>query len=209
MAFNSFSKRNRPQQKRLFPQRSQSNPQQEFKSVDLDDNTLELNSTGAYTLLNGVSRGTDLSNRIGRNISMRSLEIHGWMSTTDSGGVSQVARIMIVLDKQCNGSAMALTDILKGVTVVSLKNLVNKKRFKILYDKTHALAEHSGNNAGHIKPFEFYKKFNHPVEFNAGDAGTIGDITSGALYIIGLSNIASGSTDANLFYSSRIRYTDN
>lgn len=160
---------------------------------------------GATQLLNGLVPGSAADQRIGRKITMKSLYFRYavTMNPTSTGG--SPVRILIVYDKQANATAPAVTDILTSDLFIALNNLSNRDRFVTLCDiMTEPIA--TGNNysvAGQV-----YKKISFETMYNAGTAGTIGDITSGSVYVMAAHNGAIGTANASITWYSRIRYED-
>ena len=121
-------------------------------------------------------------------------------------GIRQQIRVMLVYDRQSNGVTAGITDVLNASDVASMKNLSNKRRFKVMMDKFILLS--AADLAGEQQVLDFYRRLRHPVMFNDGNAGDISDIESGALYLIMFGEVASGATDANMYFSCRVRYTE-
>lgn len=195
----------------------------EKKVIDVAAGTIQINTTGSFNLLNGCVQGSDYSNRIGRKIVMRSLYIRGFAfpepSATAANSPSQQARMIIFLDSQPNGAAPAVTDLLNSATPASQLNLNNRDRFRVLRDQTFvfgpqvyavsATAAPTVTGTPSVADVNCYVKMGHETIFNAGNAGTIGDINSGALYMFWIGSVTAGTgQDANAFVSSRVRFLD-
>lgn len=181
----------------------------ELKFIDVDADSNAAFTTGAFStgvLLNGVATGTTAITRIGRKITIKSLLIR-WSIRLSSGttGGSPV-RILVVYDRQSNASAPAITDVLLLDEFHMPNNLSNRDRFITIFDHITDPISVQGEYA---RSGVLYKSLNLEQMFNAGSAGTVGDISSGAIYVfvaavpsaIGVANIA-----VNM--QSRIRFTD-
>lgn len=168
--------------------------------------TLNQDSTGSLVLLNGCTRGGDIANREGRQINMRSVEIKLQDFVTSGTGIDQNHRILLVLDKQPNGVAPAIADILDSASTYALRNLNNRKRFKILWDKR--LQMNASGEPFSTKLINKYKKFYIQTTYNAGDVGTIADIATNSLYLIGFGNVAPGATAGSCNANVRVRFTE-
>ena len=59
-----------------------------------------------------------------------------------------------------------------------------------------------------MKTFKYYHKCNIETIFNAGTAGTIADIQSGALYSLTIGTVPSGTNDFLMVVNYRIRFQD-
>lgn len=139
-------------------------------------------------------------------------------------------RVLVVYDTNPNGILPTVSDILQPVgagapATLSFINMNNRDRFRIILDKFVQFAGFSNlrfadynaeiqyyhNSLGNTTKFNLkkYKKMNSEVIFNSTSNGTIGDISSGALYLVQLSS----ETDASNHYAVseanwRIRYDD-
>lgn len=186
----------------------------EFKSVDVSLDSLGVDTTGTVSLLNGVGRGTDIDEREGREVNMRSVQLRYIVYTNTEAASDQWGRVILVYDRQSNGTAPAITDVLQTNSITAMRNLENRKRFKIFMDKTFVInasyqTAAALNTASNNHFFEeYYRKLSHPVTFNSGTAGTIADITTGSMYLITMGTAATGTTSSLCGLKSRIRYTD-
>lgn len=180
----------------------------EWKYVDTTG-TQVMDTTGAVSLLNGLAPGNSASQRIGQKISVTSMEFKIKCEATPGTGIDQLHRFYIVLDRQANGVAITKGDVLSnGGTYIAPRNLNNRKRFRIILDKSICLS--ASGEANSQKFFKYYMKFRKPVlvEYNAGVAGTIADIASGSMYLGTLGNVTPGATAGSAAYYVRLRYTD-
>jgi len=159
-----------------------------------------LSSAPNVFLLNGLKLGTSASQRIGNKIAMKSLywSINLGMKWSDNNPTSSVegynvpVRFIIVYDKQPNGAALTLGDLLSALSGVdnttarsidtnSPNNLNNRERFVVVADKRMIL-QSGGPSARQIKKF---KRLNTSVAYKSGaTVGDITDITTGSLYAI-------------------------
>lgn len=161
-------------------------------------------------LLNGIAPGTGASQRIGMKIAIRSLEMRNNIYTNAAGMVAQSCRLLLLQDRQCNGAApAALTDFISPGTYLGMRNLANRKRFRIIWDKTYNMGL-AGLTDPQTVTRHIYLKFRKPlnVEYNAGVAGTVADISSNSLYLILVGNQAAGAADGDYIGQIRLRYTD-
>lgn len=179
--------------------------QGEFKSVDVV-NGADLNTTGFVTLLNGMTRGDDISQRIGREVTLRSVQLTYQIGSKNGTGTDQYVRAMLVYDRQANGSTALISDILSGSNTYAPRNLENRHRFSILYDRMIAL--NASGEPGSRRVLRFYRRLNHPVTFNGNTGGTIADIQTGALYFVAIGSNAAGATDGFGVMQTRVRYQD-
>lgn len=179
----------------------------EFKAVDVTTATTSVGTTPVFFLLNGMTSGSGLDQHIGREVTLKSLEIKYVVGPEAGVTVDQMVRVLLVYDRQTNGAAPAVTDVLTSQSSVSPRNLENRHRFKILYDRT--LPINTPVEPISKKYRKFYRRLAHPVTFNAGVAGTVADITTGSLYLVAFGTRPIGAnTAAYIEFFSRIRYQD-
>lgn len=181
----------------------------EWKYLDTTT-AVAVNTTGSITLLNGMARGTTALTRIGQKINIKSIEIRTVNFATLSTGINQVHRMFIVQDKQCNGAAPTISQILASTGTFAPRNLENRKRFRIMWDKFFVVGPTANENANVVQVG--YKKFRGrglTVDYNTGNAGTVADISTNSLHFVVFGNIAAGTTAGECSFYIRIRYTDN
>lgn len=201
-------------------------PVREKKFFDVDQ-TYAFNTTGTVKLLAVPVLGTDYTNRVGRKIVLKSVYIRG-LATVEGAfnlpappmtSLAQLGRLILLVDSQPNGSAPAILDILTAASAISHLNPNNRDRFRILWDKQYAFGPIKVDNTATqsyawaqgqaVYPIKYYKKLNIETIFNAGVAGTIADINSGALYLVAIGTTAAGTnTDADAVVSCRVRFDD-
>jgi len=180
----------------------------EWKYIDTAD-AYAVNTTGTLTLLNGLSLGNTATTRIGQKVTLRTLEVKYRSAVTATTGLDQTHRILFVLDRQCNGAALTLAEVIVPQNTEGLRNLAQRKRFKILMDLRFDL--NAAGESGSTKADKFFYTFKGGLvqEFNAGNAGTVADISSGSIYMIHLGSNAAGVTAGTSAVVTRLRYTDN
>lgn len=179
-------------------------------------------STASQNCLFAPSQGTDITQRIGRKVLMRKLKMRGQISfamgTADSP--CQV-RYIIYVDTQTNGTQAQGEQVMayagNGAPAAAnamnfFMSTANFGRFKILKDKTMTAVDTNpavGGAAGQLRvlPLKCNIKLNIPVEFNAGNTGTVTDIVNNSLHIIVACNSIAGTPAIQ--YVSRVSFIDN
>lgn len=198
----------------------------EKKVSDIAVGTVQVNTTGAFNLLHIPVLGTDYTARIGRKTLIKSVYIRGRVTHEATNAQQVVAsvqpqhvRMILFVDKQPNGAAPAVTDVLNTAEPASQLNLNNRDRFMILKDKNWWLGSYYLNNTngtsaamcdrgGYV--FKVFKKCGIETIFNGTNGGTIADINSGALFMFWIGSTAAGAnSDANAQLSTRVRFIDN
>lgn len=166
------------------------------------------------TLVGTIAEGTGESERIGRKITVRSVFVKGWVylpSGTTLNSSGDIVRIIVYQDKQANGAAATVANILDSTDVLSFMNLENSLRFRILKEKviavnTMGLGAFTGPTYGVAEKFTHFKmaiKCNMPIEFK-GNTPSVADLTSNNIGIMAISE----SAVATLQYYVRVRYKD-
>ena len=115
-------------------------------------------------------------------------------------------RILVVYDRQANAVTPIITNILQTDDFNSPQNLDYASRFFIMMDIITEPLSTTGNEGIGAKR---YKRLNTITEFNTGNAGTVGDITTGAVYLMIAQNssISGGGIGTFAFYN-RLRFSD-
>jgi hypothetical protein len=201
----------------------------ELKFADLSHGATMV--TGAFDLFHTgaaftIAAGTGESNRIGRKILIKNISLQMQVNSSE-GALATFTnqedaryRIMVVLDKQVNGSPITSeADVLDITTItdptVAYHNLANKNRFVTLMDKKFNWVPQMFDNAGapyyasKSRTFNFYKKFdNLPIEYS-GTTGAITEIASNSIFVLvcEVSTSAARMTPA-INYDGRVRFVD-
>lgn len=171
-----------------------------------------------FLCLNAIAQGDGESNRDGRQVVVKSINIRGDVSQTAiqdqaDARASTVVRLLLVKDKQTNGAQLNAEDVLldtSGLDVHSHRNLQYEQRFEVLWDKTIQLdfttsqsdGVNTASTAGQKKPFHIYKKLDMPVNFTDTTA-VVGSIADNSLHLIALATVAGSCT---ISYQARCRF---
>lgn len=188
----------------------------ELKFLDLTFSKTQTEcQTGAIlsTSLVTVPQNTTESGRIGRKVTVKAISIRLviTLNTTETASnTDDGLRVIVFLDKQTNGQAATVTDILKTNTYLSFNNLANKDRFRILSDKFIDIACQAGAYDGSVAKFgvisktrSMHLKLNLPIEFS----GTTGAITELRSHNIGIL-VKNDQGKISVAGTSRVRYSD-
>lgn len=184
----------------------------------------------AGACLNCPIQGDTVFNRQGSEVKGVGFKIKGQILFNPQEIQATDCRILVYLDKQNNGTANntiltpstnALIDITTCVDAIfAPMYIVNKKRFRILYDKVltnnvEAVTDYdpvSGNTSTvsirHIK-FNIWIPWKGLTEFNAGNAATAADIQTNAVRILFFTQVpAGGTTTASVSMASRFFFKE-
>lgn len=204
----------------------------EVKSVDLVGAPISktVSTTATFNLMNGVQEGSSFYNRVGRKIMMRSLHLVGNITSSgNAAGVAEYLRLMVVYDRQPNGAAPAIADVLldydnAGTTTTtsySALNMNNADRFQVLADiridiPVNAAAGLADGIAGvldytknEVNVNRFVKLKNLETHYKSStNPAVIGDISSGALWLVTFGNVANATAGYVFNFGARLRYHD-
>lgn len=185
----------------------------ELKVIDVVATAVTPTGAGAFTLLNGVSQGTDYLNRIGRKAYMKSILLRATVNPASgtSRPIGNIVRAVVFWDLQANGAAPVFLDLFQANADVNTPlNLTNRDRFRIISDKfivmnpdTYATGAPTAGNPI-TRNYKVYRKCNQEVIFGGTNA-TVASIQTGSLYICVLSQGTSLSTYTFTF---RTRFED-
>ena len=193
-------------------------PSAELKFFDVNLSSKPgLNGSIFASSLNLIPQGTTESERIARKAVIKSIDIRYDLKKAEATGAdlnntTTLFRMIIYKDKQANGSAATVTDILEANLIHSHFNLANKGRFVILKDKTYelnAIAAASKTAStityGTVSLYDRYKKScSIPIEFDS-TTGALTEIRSNNLGIlVFVGNSLTG--DTTLSIKCRLRY---
>lgn len=215
-----------------------SSRQSELKLMDIFPANYAANSTGVFLALNTPTVGTSIYNRVGNEIEMKSLHVTGQIQTTSfvTTGASEYIRLMVVYDRQPNGTFPSNSDLLTDynnggnfTNSFSGLNPNNLDRFKVLMDQRFCCSDNSSTKSTVPVPSTDPQSSNaidyttNPVNINryinlkglctrykasTNPTGAIGDIASGALLMFILGNVAAGVEGFNYALKFRLRYVD-
>ncbi len=185
-----------------------------FHDVALDDAVIAAAGTVTGSV-NLIAQGTTESTRIGRLCTLKSINWRYQISLPEVDAAAtpppgDTVRVIMYLDKQCNGAAANSTSVLETADFQSFNNLANKNRFVKLMDKTVSLNYLSlaSDGAGVVstadvtRNYTFFKKCDIPLEFDS-TTGAITEIRSNNIGVLLISE-----TGVSAFQSQiRLRFT--
>lgn len=190
----------------------------EEKVFDLDLDDAGVASAGAITdsILKGIRNGDEVYEREGRRIMVTGV---GWnwrlrldaRDDTDPVVNGRTGRVILYLDRQCNGATAGVTDVLASADYQAFQNVnTTRGRFEVLYDCTKHLgfkggagmaAPNEGDWAGQAKGDETWIPLDHTFYFRAADDGTVADLPDCNLGVL----LIGDSGTATLSFESKLR----
>lgn len=159
-----------------------------------------------------IEQGAGETNRLGRKCTIRKLHMMGQVYIPAGNALAagtDICRVLVYLDKQSNGAAATVANILASAIFNSFRNLQNSERFYVLSDKRYTVnAPISGNGtsslAGKVlRNWSINKNVNIPLQFDAS-TGAITDLTSSNIGVL----VISEGQDCYYKYTWRLRFSD-
>lgn len=176
----------------------------EIKNFDTLLSGVVCSTVPLISQLTNIPVGDTTNSRDGSQCKMIGIEMN-YTLAVNATLPRTVVRIMLVLDKQTNQAIYLNTDLLEDVTasdnIVSPRNLDNKHRFQVLYDRTHMLSL----SVATVTVKKYIKK-DVLLRFDASTP-SIADLTQNSLSFVRFTNEAANEPTINAFL--RVRFVDN
>jgi len=176
----------------------------EAKYREFAGGSLVEDGTPTLVLMNGLVRGTDVGNRLGRVISIKNIELR-FRYVINSAATATAVRAILFYDKQPNGALATVNELLApGPTIPfdGVRNLDYRRRFNVIRDWIVPLSI----NGDRIKNVHKWINVSLKPQYDNSDNGDITDIQTGALYLILMSN--EGTNFPAVTYTFRMRFYD-
>jgi len=191
----------------------------ELKFRDTNVIHASISTTGITTeSVNLIPGGVGKIERIGRSILVHSVNWRFTLTMAQSNNFlapenSDVVRLMVILDRQCNGTGAITSEVLSTTNFLSFNNLDNSSRFTTLMDRTYDTnykaapfeveLAHFAAQEQHFSD-TFFKSVSIPIEYSDEDAD-LEAVSCNNIFILVISKRAIADIDSRF----RIRYTDN
>lgn len=172
------------------------------------DSTAEVPATGQWSL---IPQGDTQSTRDGRLAIIKSVQFRGYVTgpTTASLTLSPLMYVWVILDKQANGAAAAVTDVFTSTSAASmLLNLNNSGRFRILHKEVISPAGEGLNlgtaaSTSYNRAVEFFlPNLNIKMDWDS-TTGAITEIKSNNIFII--AGTTGGGVDDEYTFTGNAR----
>lgn len=202
----------------------------EKKNLDTDIaaaglSTVPSLATATVYCLNLLNTGSSGITTVGRRVIMKSLLLRasirmGTSLNAPAATASTSVRVMVVYDRQPNGSLATIAQLLGATTygTASPLSLANSDRFTILLDEKFGIpgccVVTAGTNVAVDEPAPYfldrYVKVGLPCEANGSAfTGAISGIATGGVFLLAWSDIAAANSPPVVDCAmSRIRYID-
>lgn len=176
----------------------------EVKNFDTKQTATELTNTMVITQLTNIPRGDTTNERDGSQCKMVGVNLHYLLVVSATAPRTSV-RILLVLDKQTNQAIYNIADLIEDTAasqnIISPRNLDNRHRFVVLYDRVHHLS--LDFNTITVKK---YIKRNILLRYDASTP-SIADLTQNSLSLIQVTNESTNKPTITSFI--RVRFVDN
>ncbi len=176
----------------------------EIKNFDTLQTGVVITDVPIITQLTNIPIGDTTITRDGSQCKMIGIDFNYFLAVSPTTPRT-IVRIMLVLDKQTNQAIYLNTDLLADVTINdninSPRNLDNKHRFSVLYDRTHMLSLAVPTVRVHK-----YIKRDVLLRYDASTSA-IADLTQNSLSLVQMTNENTNQPQISSFM--RIRYVDN
>lgn len=210
---------------------TQVGPELKYVDVEASDTAIPAGTSNVdFVLINSIAQGSDNTNRIGRKVQAKSLDINAIFSgfqLATGGNMGATApcptclvRWWVLVDAQPDGATATAADVWKSTSTfaVAHRNLDTSERFKILRTGTFNLGSGVGvganvNAAAAGFPdkayLDLYIPLNDAVKYSGTSTG-ISNIASGAYYFCYCTDIATptNATGASVVYDCRFKFSD-
>lgn len=177
----------------------------EYKYNDVSWNT-DATATETVVQLTSIAQGTTNLTRNGNKIQLKSVALR-IAYNAESIAQNVRIRVMLVSDRQSNGTAYTGVELLTSVTLVGASNITAFGRFHVLWDKVLVLNATTSTagclQVGFIKKFIKIPASIRLVNYNVTTASIP---YSNGLSLFYFSDIASGATDADFFGTARVKF---
>jgi hypothetical protein len=149
---------------------------------------------------NLIVTGDTATDRTGRKVLMKSFYLRYTVIPTSNANSTQV-RILVVYDKQTNGTLATITDVLTVNDFNALNNLNNSQRFVTIADHMSEMMPFANASTSGI----IFKKLNLEALYSAS-TGAITDIATGSILVF----VAAAGilTTSPISWKARIRFAD-
>ncbi len=174
----------------------------EFKHLTTIDEITEANTSGLFTLINGITQGTLPNNRIGDEVTARRIRVRGTcvLGPTET---DCTVRIMVVRRKAHLGQTLPTTGLFLESGSVTGDMLLKAHDWKVYADHTFTMDTQVYSRV----PFKFDFKLDHKVRYD-GITNDVSDIQANALFMWVASTNITGNTAPDVTYTSRFYYCD-
>lgn len=176
----------------------------EIKNFDISNTNTAMSQTPQIIQCTNIPRGDTTNQRDGAQCKMVGFDLN-YTIVVSATTPRTITRVLLVLDKQTNQAIYTAADLLEDVSagdnIISPRNLNNKHRFQVLYDRTHNLSLDSAT----IVVRKYIKK-DVLLRYDASTSA-IADLTQNSLSVMHMTNETTNVPQLTSFL--RVRFIDN
>lgn len=157
-------------------------------------------STGLVVYLSGISQGTDYNNRIGNSIKSQFMNFVLQITT---GNTNNRCRVILFRDREQRQALPAITDVLESADPYAQYNHNNLNRFTILKDVMTV------TDTYHPTRLVEWSKSDKTHIYYSGTTNGVASADENSIFLLFLSDQASGSAAPTAIYGFRLGFVDN
>lgn len=183
-----------------------------FKDTTLAATAVTAAGNITNSTLVGIQEGNTDQTRVGNKITVKTVMLRGTVvlptaATAASG--ADVVRVILYLDRGCNGSAATVAELLASADYRAFNNLDNNDRFRTLAETTMSLNNLTnvptagGTMSGVYANFFLKGKVNLPFKYK-GNTGAVADMANNNIGVM----VIGRDEHATIEYIARVKYTD-
>lgn len=170
----------------------------ERKHHDLAQAFYECSTSGSIACVNLIPQGSTGITMLGARARQLQLHVRGRVSAGADGTIA-AGSVLIVHDRSPKGALPAIDDILQSVNTTAFYNFDNASRFTVLARHNFTLEGKSGDpTADSIRELDFLVPYAAStgtlIGTTAAGAAAIANIEQGAVYIVTVGNVVTGTT---------------
>lgn len=163
-----------------------------------------ITNTGTVVCLNQMVTGTGVQQFTGNQVSIKQCSYRYELDLPATGAVPTSGRVLLIWDKQPNGTVAAFTDIFQQASYLAFGNVNSRERFVILRNDQFSLSPQGDQTLF----FEQFVNINMLTTFVNGQS-TAGVPLTGALLLAYIGDQSTAGTRPTIAGWFRVRYYDN
>jgi len=165
-------------------------------------------------LVNNMARGTTVQTRIGDQALFKRLFLQGTINASNQITANySTLRMVVLVDLEANGTLVTLADVFgtSNPLVNAVFNFNNRnfdRKFRVLHDEWWTLGGNCGGGQFPQRNVKIDLRLNVPTGYQRGNAGSIADIDTGAIYLIWISDASATGTQLYMTAEGFTEFTD-
>lgn len=183
--------------------------------------TMDSAGTILSSSINLIDEGNGVSEMAGRKVIITRIQMRATLVNVNDadtiGNLNNTSkyRLIIALDRQCNGASPTVLGLLTSANINSFNNLSQSRRYKIMKDECGVISSEILYNTSTTSPTAATKKQDVyvylkcwlPIMFSEqqGANRVIGEVISNNLWVMGFSD----NSNITVAYTCRVRFQDN